>query len=75
MQRMVREAVLAYGGVDILVASAGLATSAPVTETSVGSACRASEYVPSVSRCETTLSAITTEPRRSFVRASPKSRS
>ena len=35
MQRMVREAVLAYGGVDILVASAGLATSAPVTETSV----------------------------------------
>jgi NAD(P)-dependent dehydrogenase (short-subunit alcohol dehydrogenase family) len=27
--------VLAYGGVDILVASAGLATSAPVTETSV----------------------------------------
>jgi rhamnulose-1-phosphate aldolase/alcohol dehydrogenase len=35
MQRMVREAVLAYGGIDILVASAGLATSAPVTETTV----------------------------------------
>ncbi len=32
---MVRRAVLAYGGIDILVASAGLATSAPVTETTV----------------------------------------
>ena len=35
MRRMVDEAVLAYGGLDILVASAGLATSAPVTETTV----------------------------------------
>ena len=33
--QMVRETVLAYGGLDILVASAGLATSAPVTETTV----------------------------------------
>jgi NAD(P)-dependent dehydrogenase (short-subunit alcohol dehydrogenase family) len=32
---MVGEAVRAYGGVDILVASAGLATSAPVVETSL----------------------------------------
>ncbi len=32
---MVRSAVLAYGGLDILVASAGLATSAPVTETTL----------------------------------------
>jgi rhamnulose-1-phosphate aldolase/alcohol dehydrogenase len=32
---MVRAAVLAYGGVDFLVSSAGLATSAPVVETSV----------------------------------------
>jgi rhamnulose-1-phosphate aldolase/alcohol dehydrogenase len=32
---MLTDAVLAYGGVDILVASAGLATSAPVTETTV----------------------------------------
>ena len=32
VERMVRQAVLAYGGLDILVASAGLATSAPVTE-------------------------------------------
>jgi rhamnulose-1-phosphate aldolase/alcohol dehydrogenase len=32
---MTRRAVLEYGGVDILVASAGLATSAPVTETTV----------------------------------------
>ena len=32
---MVRRTVLAYGGLDILVASAGLATSAPVTETSL----------------------------------------
>jgi rhamnulose-1-phosphate aldolase/alcohol dehydrogenase len=35
MQRMIRDAVLAYGGLDILVASAGLATSAPLTETSL----------------------------------------
>ena len=33
VQAMVRQAVLAYGGVDILVASAGLATSAPLVET------------------------------------------
>ena len=32
---MVRRTVLAYGGLDILVASAGLATSAPVAETTV----------------------------------------
>ncbi len=32
---MTRRAVLEYGGLDILVASAGLATSAPVTETSL----------------------------------------
>jgi NAD(P)-dependent dehydrogenase (short-subunit alcohol dehydrogenase family) len=32
---MVRTVVLAYGGLDILVASAGLATSAPVTETTL----------------------------------------
>ena len=32
---MTRRAVLEYGGVDILVASAGLATSAPITETTV----------------------------------------
>jgi rhamnulose-1-phosphate aldolase/alcohol dehydrogenase len=32
---MTRRAVLEYGGVDILVASAGLATSAPVVETSL----------------------------------------
>ncbi len=32
---MVRETVLAYGGLDILVASAGLATSAPITETTL----------------------------------------
>jgi NAD(P)-dependent dehydrogenase (short-subunit alcohol dehydrogenase family) len=30
---MLRRTVLAYGGLDVLVASAGLATSAPVTET------------------------------------------
>jgi rhamnulose-1-phosphate aldolase/alcohol dehydrogenase len=35
MRRMIRDAVLAYGGLDILVASAGLATSAPLTETSL----------------------------------------
>jgi rhamnulose-1-phosphate aldolase/alcohol dehydrogenase len=35
VQRMVRQAVLAYGGLDVLVASAGLATSAPVTETTL----------------------------------------
>ena len=32
---MMRRTVLAFGGLDILVASAGLATSAPVTETTV----------------------------------------
>ena len=32
---MVRQTVLAFGGLDILVSSAGLATSAPVTETTV----------------------------------------
>jgi rhamnulose-1-phosphate aldolase/alcohol dehydrogenase len=32
---MVRRTVLAYGGLDILVSSAGLASSAPVTETTV----------------------------------------
>jgi len=32
---LVRRAVLEYGGIDILVASAGLATSAPITETSL----------------------------------------
>jgi NAD(P)-dependent dehydrogenase (short-subunit alcohol dehydrogenase family) len=31
----VREAVIAYGGLDVLVCSAGLATSAPVTETTL----------------------------------------
>jgi rhamnulose-1-phosphate aldolase/alcohol dehydrogenase len=35
VQRMVDETVLAWGGLDILVASAGLATSAPLLETSV----------------------------------------
>jgi rhamnulose-1-phosphate aldolase/alcohol dehydrogenase len=35
VREMVGEAVLAYGGLDILVASAGLATSAPVVETTV----------------------------------------
>jgi NAD(P)-dependent dehydrogenase (short-subunit alcohol dehydrogenase family) len=35
VEEMVRRTVLAYGGLDILVASAGLATSAPVTETTV----------------------------------------
>jgi rhamnulose-1-phosphate aldolase/alcohol dehydrogenase len=35
MRRMVHEAVLAYGGLDILVASAGLATSAPLVETTL----------------------------------------
>ena len=32
---MTRRAVLEYGGIDILVASAGLATSAPITETTI----------------------------------------
>jgi rhamnulose-1-phosphate aldolase/alcohol dehydrogenase len=32
---MARRAVLSYGGLDILVASAGLATSAPITETTL----------------------------------------
>jgi rhamnulose-1-phosphate aldolase/alcohol dehydrogenase len=35
VEEMVRRAVLAYGGIDILVASAGLATSAPITETTL----------------------------------------
>ena len=35
VERMLAETVLAYGGLDILVASAGLATSASVTETSL----------------------------------------
>ena len=35
VREMTRRAVLAYGGVDVLVASAGLATSAPVVETSL----------------------------------------
>ena len=35
VQEMARRTVLAYGGLDILVASAGLATSAPVTETTL----------------------------------------
>jgi NAD(P)-dependent dehydrogenase (short-subunit alcohol dehydrogenase family) len=35
VQEMTRRTVLAYGGLDILVASAGLATSAPVTETTL----------------------------------------
>jgi len=35
VKRAVEEAVLAYGGLDILVASAGLATSAPLIETSL----------------------------------------
>jgi len=35
VRRMVSRAVLTYGGLDILVASAGLATSAPLTETTL----------------------------------------
>jgi NAD(P)-dependent dehydrogenase (short-subunit alcohol dehydrogenase family) len=35
VEHMVRKTVLEYGGLDILVASAGLASSAPVTETSL----------------------------------------
>jgi len=35
VRRMIAETVLAYGGLDILVASAGLATSASITETTV----------------------------------------
>ena len=35
VKEMVRRTVLEYGGIDILVASAGLASSAPVTETSL----------------------------------------
>ena len=35
VQRMVAETVFEYGGLDILVASAGLASSAPVTETTL----------------------------------------
>ena len=33
VEEMVRRCVLAYGGLDVLVASAGIATSAPITET------------------------------------------
>jgi rhamnulose-1-phosphate aldolase/alcohol dehydrogenase len=36
VEEMARRAVLEYGGIDILVASAGLATSAPITETTLG---------------------------------------
>jgi hypothetical protein len=39
-----------------------------VTDSSVSSACRAREYVPSVSSCESTLSAITTAAGSSFWR-------
>jgi rhamnulose-1-phosphate aldolase/alcohol dehydrogenase len=35
VEQMVRRTVLEYGGLDIVVASAGLATSAPVTETTL----------------------------------------
>jgi rhamnulose-1-phosphate aldolase/alcohol dehydrogenase len=35
MREMIERTVLAYGGLDILVASAGLASSAPVTETTL----------------------------------------
>ncbi len=35
VEEMVRRTVLAYGGLDIVVASAGLATSAPITETTL----------------------------------------
>jgi rhamnulose-1-phosphate aldolase/alcohol dehydrogenase len=35
VEEMVRQVVLAYGGLDILVCSAGIATSAPVTETTL----------------------------------------
>jgi rhamnulose-1-phosphate aldolase/alcohol dehydrogenase len=35
VRRMIGEAVLAYGGLDILVSSAGLATSAPLVETTL----------------------------------------
>jgi rhamnulose-1-phosphate aldolase/alcohol dehydrogenase len=35
IEEMVRQTVLAYGGLDILVSSAGLATSAPITETTL----------------------------------------
>ena len=35
VEEMVRRTVLEYGGLDVLVASAGLATSAPVTETTL----------------------------------------
>jgi rhamnulose-1-phosphate aldolase/alcohol dehydrogenase len=35
VQEMVQRTVLAYGGLDILVCSAGLATSAPITETTL----------------------------------------
>jgi rhamnulose-1-phosphate aldolase/alcohol dehydrogenase len=35
VEDMVEAAVLSYGGIDVLVASAGLATSAPITETTL----------------------------------------
>jgi rhamnulose-1-phosphate aldolase/alcohol dehydrogenase len=35
VQEMIERAVLEYGGIDILVASAGLASSAPITETTL----------------------------------------
>ena len=35
VQELTRRAVLEYGGIDILVSSAGLATSAPITETTL----------------------------------------
>jgi rhamnulose-1-phosphate aldolase/alcohol dehydrogenase len=35
VEELIRRTVLAYGGIDILVCSAGLATSAPVTETTL----------------------------------------
>jgi rhamnulose-1-phosphate aldolase/alcohol dehydrogenase len=35
VQEMTRRAVLEYGGIDILIASAGLASSAPITETTL----------------------------------------
>ncbi|HEY7604359.1 MAG TPA: bifunctional rhamnulose-1-phosphate aldolase/short-chain dehydrogenase [Gaiellaceae bacterium] len=35
VEQLARRAVLEYGGIDILVASAGLATSAPITETTL----------------------------------------
>src|SRR5262249_14345817 len=48
-------------------------SSGTVTDSSVASSCRAREYAPSVSSCERMLSAITTAPGSSFVRARAKS--